>query len=118
MLRAFTALLLVAVFSWELLNGSSSQETPSSHDGSTVTAMLARLGLGPLSLTAPSPSHSDAGGCDEGDEACGDGGGGREGLRGGGGGEVPEDMCWGYEKNCSKEKRLFVPKCEGAAKPW
>ncbi len=26
-------------------------------------------------------------------------------------------LCWGYEKKCSKERRLFVPHCEGPAKP-
>ena len=29
-----------------------------------------------------------------------------------------DELCWGYEKRCSKEKRLFVPQCEGPAKPW
>lgn len=26
--------------------------------------------------------------------------------------------CWGYEKGCTEEKRLFVPHCDEPAKPW
>ena len=29
-----------------------------------------------------------------------------------------DQLCWGYEKKCSKQRRLFVPRCEGPAKPW
>ena len=27
-------------------------------------------------------------------------------------------MCWGYEKDCSEDKRLFVPRCDEPPKPW
>ncbi len=108
--KAFIVLLLAACLSWGLLSGSILEETPPSHDGSTVTVMLARLGLGPGALM--NTSGSDDGACDEDAEACD---AGREGL---GEGETPEDMCWGYEKDCSKEKRLFVPKCGGDSRPW
>lgn len=27
-----------------------------------------------------------------------------------------KELCWGYEKSCSKEKRLFVPRCEKTEK--
>lgn len=91
--------LLLAAFS--LLCGSSASEELEHHDGSTVTKMLARLGLGP---------GVNSGALCEGDAACL-----QEEEEGG---SIPTDMCWGYEKGCSREKRLFVPKCEGAAKPW
>lgn len=79
--------------------------------------MLARLGLGPAPFDRLTASAGGAKDCEDGAEGCD---GARERLVQGGGGveEIPEDMCWGYEKNCSKEKRLFVPKCEGAAQPW
>ena len=74
------------------------------HDGGTVTAMLARLGLGPGAASE---------GCEDGEEdvPC---------LRGVGPEveEVAKDLCWGYEKDCSKDKRLFVPTCSGSATPW
>lgn len=27
-------------------------------------------------------------------------------------------LCWGYEKGCTEEKRLFVPYCDEPANPW
>lgn len=29
-----------------------------------------------------------------------------------------EELCWGYEKGCTIEKRLFVPRCDEPALPW
>ncbi len=31
---------------------------------------------------------------------------------------VQAELCWGYEKDCTNERRLFVPHCEGPAQPW
>ena len=28
------------------------------------------------------------------------------------------DLCWGYEKGCTEERRLFTPQCDEPAKPW
>lgn len=28
------------------------------------------------------------------------------------------DICWGYEKDCSEETRLFIPQCDEPPKPW
>lgn len=106
-MQLLASLLLAA---WGLL-GSSSQAQDQGppvnppptvvHDGSTVTMMLARQGLGP----AASSSHTGRIGVCEGRDhaACS---------------EVPKDMCWGYEKGCSNTNRLFVPKCEGPSSPW
>ena len=40
-------------------------------------------------------------------------------------GELPcavllqRDFCWGYERDCTKENRLWVPKCDGSpVRPW
>ena len=27
-------------------------------------------------------------------------------------------LCWGYEKGCTEELRLFVPHCDDPPKPW
>ena len=27
-------------------------------------------------------------------------------------------LCWGYERDCTKEKRLFVPLCHEPPRPW
>jgi hypothetical protein len=92
---------LVACLVWGLLVGSTQNvgDYPS-HSGSTVTRMLARLGLGP-------EAHLNS------DETCEEGKGpcvrGESEL-------LPE--CWGYESGCGKEKRLFVPQCAGPPKPW
>lgn len=33
--------------------------------------------------------------------------------------EVAENnLCWGYEKGCTEENRLFVPHCDEPANPW
>ena len=32
--------------------------------------------------------------------------------------EAVKNLCWGYEKRCKKENRLFVPRCEGPHRPW
>ena len=32
--------------------------------------------------------------------------------------EKEASLCWGYEKDCTEETRLFVPRCEEPAKPW
>ena len=32
--------------------------------------------------------------------------------------EEEEELCWGYEKGCTSEKRLFVPRCDEPAMPW
>lgn len=29
-----------------------------------------------------------------------------------------KDLCWGYEKGCTEETRLFVPRCDEPANPW
>lgn len=87
--------MLAACFAWGIL-GSRSQEH---HDGSTVTEMLARLGLGP-----------GASGCGGGGEECSMAERSSE--------ELSNEMCWGYEKDCSKENRLFVPECGGSPRPW
>ena len=71
------------------------------NDGSTVTAMLARIGLGPLSRCYK------VGGAVEHEGPC---------LQLGLEKNLPE--CWGYEKNCSREKSLFVPHCDPPAQPW
>lgn len=97
-------LLWAACLAWGLLGNSSSQNRQqAAHDGSTVTEMLARMGLG------PGADSTSAGACEE------------AGACLGGQGEdkpLPKDICWGYESGCTKEDRLFIPKCEGAAAPW
>ena len=32
--------------------------------------------------------------------------------------EGEETLCWGYEKGCSEETRLFVPHCDEPPEPW
>ena len=29
-----------------------------------------------------------------------------------------KNLCWGYEKDCRKENRLFLPQCQSPPKPW
>ncbi|KAL5484492.1 hypothetical protein EMCRGX_G021003 [Ephydatia muelleri] len=29
-----------------------------------------------------------------------------------------EGVCWGYERNCAKDQRLFVPHCDEPPSPW
>ena len=31
---------------------------------------------------------------------------------------VAENLCWGYEKECTKKNRLFVPHCHEPPQPW
>ncbi|CAI8028714.1 EGF domain-specific O-linked N-acetylglucosamine transferase [Geodia barretti] len=67
------------------------------HDGSTVDEMLARLGEGPALFTdAGATSTCEDSTCEE-----------REG-----------GLCWGYERDCTEDNRLFVPRCDGSPKPW
>ena len=97
---------LVALYCWYLLDAHGSP-APSHHDGSTVTLMLARLGLGPAAApNNTSTTGTGPGACngEEQDRPC---------L-----GSLPEDMCWGYENGCTEDRRLFVPKCEGSPTPW
>jgi len=75
-----------------------------SHDASTVTAMLARIGLGPL-------AHCYSNNNSRGEEPL-------EGQCLQLGLEKNMPKCWGYERNCSKEESLFVPQCEPPAQPW
>ena len=32
--------------------------------------------------------------------------------------EEGEGLCWGYERGCTEERRLFVPTCDEPANPW
>ena len=77
-----------------------------SHDASTVTAMLAKLGLGPLAHCYGT-STSGAGGEEPLEDSC---------LQFDLERSLPK--CWGYEKNCTNEESLFVPQCEPPAQPW
>ena len=95
---------IVCILPDSSLGGSTGAESKVearvTHDGSTVSAMLAKFGLGPL-------THCVS--CDMGvnmDNVCS---------------LAPRDhlpVCWGYEKDCAQEKALFVPQCEPPAKPW
>ena len=99
--------LLLAVFlAWGLLCGSTQPLGGQNHDGSTVTRMLARLGLGP---GAHQQGGSESQACEEQED-------GR--CLAEQGDLLPADLCWGYESGCGKKKRLFVPHCEGPPKPW
>lgn len=72
------------------------------YDGRDVTKMLARLGLGPGALKCAGEDATTSEDCS------------RLSLED----DLPEDMCWGYEKECTKERRLFVPQCGGSPSPW
>ena len=84
-----------------------------SHDGRTVDLMLARLGEGPLGRTL---KESDDGKVDCEAEDCVDIR--RTINRSMESEDSVKDLCWGYEKGCKKENRLFVPQCEGPSRPW
>ena len=112
-MRVLPPLLLAVCFTWAVQDSSNHEhQEHSSHDnGTTVTLMLAKIGLGPAVPLSPLSAES----------AVCDGESGEclvqkvlhvEDLK-----EV-DDRCWGYEKGCGKEKRLFVPQCEGPASPW
>lgn len=92
------ASLLAACFALEILGSPPRAQVH--HDGSTVTEMLARLGLGP---------GASGSGCGAGEECS---------MAQRSSEELPNETCWGYEKDCSKENRLFVPKCGGSPRPW
>ena len=112
-MQAHFSLLLSACFLWGILDPTHEQgqghRHHHHHDGNTVTKMLARLGLGPEGAAA-------------GDAM--DGGGGSGGDGGDASSEAVESSfeqlprCWGYEKDCVKDDRLFVPVCDGPASPW
>lgn len=78
----------------------------SHHDGKTVSLLLARLGEGPLGHKDNGAVECDGGLCANQTVQTADSDG------------VVENMCWGYEKGCKKENRLFVPRCDGPSKPW
>ena len=98
------SVIFVSMLAW--IFGSRSH-----HDGRTVTLMLARFGEGPLGKTNK---------FDVGEEDC------EEGLckqhrtknKTNSSHVYVEDLCWGYEKDCKKENRLFVPQCQGPPEPW
>lgn len=96
-----------AIFCWCLLASLAlCSQTP--HDGSTVTAMLARLGLGPAAAQQQLGCEEEgAGSCSSGSAVV------APPVQ-----AIPEHMCWGYEEGCTGEKRLFVPKCDGSPTPW
>lgn len=77
---------------------SKAEALAAPHGGSTVTAMLAKLGLGPLAYCGSGEKN---------DYLCSE-----LALKD----HLP--VCWGYEKDCAKEEALFVPQCEPPAKPW
>ena len=33
-------------------------------------------------------------------------------------GSIARSLCWGYEKDCDKKNRLFIPHCHEPYKPW
>ena len=77
-----------------------------SHDGQTVALMLAKLGEGPLGRSERCERES----------SCAKNRRNSNGTSSGG--DIVADLCWGYEKNCKKENRLFVPHCNGPPRPW
>ena len=82
------------------------------HDGRTVTLMLAKLGEGPLGR------NRDREGAEidcERQESCSDH---RTTNVTSERAQSVQDLCWGYEKDCKKEERLFFPECQGPSKPW
>ncbi len=104
-MRVYTSLFMAwCLLSWRLQLGSSGEEqTHQKHDGSTVTKMLARLGLGPQADMAAACEGDQLPACTLVEEPWQ---------------LLPKEKCWGYEKGCSKENRLFVPQCEGPPAPW
>jgi hypothetical protein len=95
----------------------------SQHDGRTVTLMLAKLGEGPLLRERNRSSVATDGAgidCEQQEESCS----GRTAVnltieaRDGSVGAEIESLCWGYEKDCDKSNRLFVPHCNEPHKPW
>lgn len=88
----------------------------SHHDGRTVTLMLAKMGEGPLgSRQSTSEAVDDAEIDCEHQESCN----GRKTVNlTAEGADFVENLCWGYEKDCMKKDRLFVPHCNEPPKPW
>ena len=103
----------VALFyTWTVLAIGSIQKRH--HDGRTVTQMLAEIGEGPGLQSNWSVTSKE---CENGTEGCDD-----DGLRSIRVLIMPDEgtkeLCWGYEKKCNKEKRLFVPHCDEPSRPW
>ncbi len=115
------SLVVSVLFAWICIQGTAAkmeakspqemklqQQQQQQHDGVSVTRMLAKMGLGPAGsklswklkpcgLSRPCLTPFS------------------EGQTEGAGG-FPS--CWGYEKGCTEDIRLFVPQCEGSASPW
>lgn len=104
------SVIFSSLFTW-ILSFSRSQ-----HDGRTVTLMLAKLGEGPLlnrSFVTMDGAEID---CEQQEEeSCS-----RRtiNLNLEATGSVAETLCWGYEKDCDKKNRLFIPHCHEPYKPW
>ena len=79
------------------------------HDGRTVTLMLAKLGEGPLGKR--NESYNAKINCGH-QDSCGDH------LFIADEADSIKNLCWGYEKDCRKENRLFLPQCQSPPKPW
>ena len=79
--------------------------TQQRHDGGTVDRVLARyLGQG-TGGGGSSKKCSSVGDCEDMNNVTSDS-------------STDDELCWGYEKKCNKRNRLFVPQCDGPAKPW
>lgn len=87
--------------------------TGSHHDGRTVDLMLARMGEGPLERALKQSVGGEAA-CEKGElvDDCSSLNKSTSGY------DDVTDLCWGYEKSCKRENRLFVPQCKGLSKPW
>lgn len=89
----------------------------SHHDGRTVTLMLAKLEEGPLGGGRNRQSVAMDGAeidCEQ-QESCSNRRTVNLTL---GATDSVENLCWGYEKDCKKKNRLFVPQCHEPPQPW
>lgn len=77
------------------------------HRGSTVDGMLARYLKHEADRGVSIENCDSVGGCE-----------GMSNATSEGSNSVDDELCWGYEKKCNKRNRLFVPQCDGPAKPW
>ena len=109
-------IILSSMLAWILGTSGSQQDH---HDGQTVSLMLAKFGEGPLALERRRQQVYDAGIDCEHQDSCSDNSTLNLTVEDAGSIENSVgNLCWGYERNCTKANRLFIPQCHGPPQPW